>query len=102
MPADHGYTRIMHADSALAQACICPEDFEHDGRCQNRVRAKHVKCPPCSHGWHFEGPCSRYKEKGHLVHSTVCDTCGWDSAEHRLSESQRRFMDPPAKTPRDP
>ena len=102
MPADHGYSQGMVTDPKLA--CICPEEFEHDGPCKNRVRPKHAKCPPCSSGWHFDGPCGEYVRKGgHVaVHSTQCDRCGWDSAEHVLPERLRRFMDPPAKTPRDP
>lgn len=75
------------------RGCVCPEDFDHDGKCQNSLRGKkEAKCPPCSQGWHHPYPCDRYVEKGFKIASTQCDRCGWDSAEHPMTEAMRALQ----------
>ena len=81
--AEHGYTKHLHREAPFGRSCICPEDFEHDGPCQNAIREKKsAKCTPCAHGWHFPYPCNKYISKGYKTVWTECATCGWDSAEH--------------------
>lgn len=80
--ADHGYTTVIHRDGP--RGCICPEEFDHGGKCQNGLRdKKQTKCIPCSQDWHWPWACQAYVSKGITVHSTQCATCGWDSGEHR-------------------
>lgn len=90
--ADRGYTK---ADAApdRPKGCLCPEEFDHDGKCQNGLRGdKYAKCQPCSADWHHPWPCQMFKSKGVLTLTTACDTCGWDSAEHPLSEELRALQ----------
>jgi hypothetical protein len=90
---ERGYTRADHASKELARGCECPEDFDHDGKCQNALRTKNsYKCPPCASGWHHPYPCEEYESKGLLTLNTQCDHCGWDSAEHPVSERHRALM----------
>lgn len=80
---ERGYTRVWHEAPGAIRGCVCPEDFEHDGKCQNALRGKkEAKCQPCSQGWHFDFPCERYVTKSMTIHVTQCNRCGWDSAEH--------------------
>ncbi len=91
-PPVRGYRR---GEQSGPKGCICPEELEHDGKCQNGLRdPKAAKCPPCSQGWHFDGPCKEFKAKGGSgpMYSTQCDLCGWDLGEHPLTESQRALI----------
>jgi hypothetical protein len=91
--AEHGFSvRWKDAEGAVF-GCICPEEFDHDGKCPNPLRTKkEAKCPPCSQDWHHEYPCKAYLSKGFTIASTQCDTCGFDSAEHQLTDHQRAIM----------
>lgn len=90
---ERGYSKRLHADPDATRGCECPEDFDHDGKCQNALREKKAyKCQPCSMGWHLPWSCSRFVEKDRLTLSTVCRLCGWDSSEHPIPDSQRRLM----------
>lgn len=94
-PPDRGYQQRLHDDPASVRGCICPEDLEHDGKCQNALRGKKVmKCQPCSQGWHYAYRCAEYKIKDWpgVYLTTQCDRCGWDQGEHALTEAQRKVI----------
>ena len=90
---ERGYTRRLHETIDSIRGCICPEEFEHDGKCQNALRdKKQMKCQPCSQGWHYPYPCSGFVSKGYLNLSTQCERCGWDSGDHPLTEERRALL----------
>lgn len=89
---EYGYTKRMHKERQYT-GCQCPEDFEHDGKCQNALRTKDsFKCAPCSQGWHHPYPCTEYVPKGFKTLTFQCDRCGWDSAEHVVTEEGRAMV----------
>lgn len=86
-----GYGTTLHREGP--KGCICPEEFDHDGKCQNSLESsKHAKCKPCSSGWHFAKSCNRYVTKDYKTVSTQCDRCGWDSSEHPLTEGMKAIQ----------
>lgn len=90
--AERGYTKADGAKDR-PRGCLCPEEFDHGGKCQNGLRGdKYAKCQPCSNDWHHPWPCGAFKSKGYLTLTTACDTCGWDSAEHPLTDEQRAMV----------
>lgn len=91
-----GYTRAL-TDFAGGKGCVCPEEFEHDGKCPNGLRERDsAKCAPCSSGWHLPYPCNEFvpKSKGQTIFSTQCARCGWDSIEHPLPDDLRALEVP--------
>lgn len=93
-PANRGYTKRLHTDPKAPRGCVCPEEFEHDGKCQNALSGpKNAKCKPCSAGWHFDGACGqKFQLKPFGNPSTQCDRCGWDLADHPLTERERALI----------
>lgn len=90
-----GYTKALHVDKSAPRGCQCPEDFDHDGKCQNALsERKAYKCAPCSSGWHLDTGCVKYVPKGFKTLTTQCDRCGWDSADHVLTDEMRALQTP--------
>lgn len=88
-----GYSKRLHQEAPAGRGCVCTEELEHDGPCQNALREKKwAMCTPCSQGWHWSGACDDYQTKGFKSLSFQCDRCGWDSAEHVEPERIRALI----------